>query len=817
MRELAYALGDDAPSRQDLRKVIKALCRTGELVRVERDLYTLAGHQGRAFAGKLHFSRGNFFVHTDNEVIHVPPGSLGAAISGDEVAGTVTVEASPPLGEIERVTKKNAPRVVTVQVSRFRGMFVGDSEALGEPVQIVGGLPESVRAGSFTKVEIFDRKPFQRGAATGFPSHTLVAKHVARAAEEVEEPATRPTARKTVRTSVRATARAAAAAAETETETYGDAEVVPTGPQEPRARMEKQHMLRYVDPDAPNARTMLDQLAQGLGVDIPFEPDVLAQANAGTAPKTFTESGDDLSGIAFATIDGADAKDFDDAVFAEETSDGGLDLWVAIADVSHYVPEDSVLDIEARRRGCSVYLPGRVYPMLPPHLSDGVCSLRPNELRRCSYVRMKLDTEGAVVDYQVGFGVMRSRARLTYQQVQEYLDGGSLDAPREVQASVDVLEKLRIRRHAFRRTRGMLELDLPQPKVELSADGTTVEAVEPSPRWAANRLIEESALLANETIAMFLLREGWPTIYRVHGEPDPSKVGAIRHVLNDVARDARMPADPSPRDLERVLEKVAGTEASRVLSWLVLRVLPRAEYAVQRSVHFGLGTDLYLHFTSPIRRYPDLEVHRMVRRALEARRAATEEERGLLISRLTESASMANAGEAVQTQGERTSDRMMRALYMEPHVGEEFDALISDVARFGMFVSVTHPYVEGLVPIQTLGREFFEYDDRRSRLVGTRTRTVFQVGGTVRVRCVAVDVRQGNVNFELAEPVGGAPRARSDRDSRGGRAYKGSKPNKGGSRSGAPKGKGGHKSGGKAESTGSKAGKKPGKSHKKRR
>lgn len=700
MKELVHELGEHAPGRQDIRRTLKTLCRRGDLVRVERDLYC-APSDGGTFQGELRYEQNRFQVTTPKGVVEIPASTLHDAIAGDIISGRLTSDGIPAYGIVESVVEARAPRKFTVQVSRFRGMVIGDSEEIPEPVQVLGELPPTVRIGSYMEVTVVDRRPFTRGRARGFPSHVLAVRH-----PEAEVAVSRST--------------------------------------------QKEHMLRFVDPESVDAREVLDQLARGLGVDEPFSDAAIAQAEAGRAPQTADEYGDDLTGVAFCTIDGADAKDFDDAVFAEEIGDDTIRLWVAVADVSSYVEEGSELDEEARRRGCSVYLPDRVYPMLPHHLADDVCSLRPDALRRCAWVSMDVEANGRIGAHRVGFGTLRSRARLTYAQVHAFLqDGATLDAPDEVRTGIRLLEKVRARRWNYRRRRGMLDLDLPEPQVTLSEDGREVQAIEPYPRWESNRLIEECMLAANETVAGHILRAGWPQIYRVHGDPDPRKLADLRRVLRDVARDVKVPDEPTARDLEKVLQSVAGTERSRVLSWLVLRVLPRAEYAVERQGHFGLGADLYVHFTSPIRRYPDLEIHRILRRVLQRPEGPTAGERETLVSRLVESAQRSNAGEAVQTTAERTSDRMMRTLYMRSHVGDRFKAVVSDVARFGLFVSVSHPYVEGLVPIRTLGKDYFEVDERRARLVGERTRTTYQVGDELEVICTAVDVRQGNITFEL--------------------------------------------------------------------
>ncbi len=713
MAEIVFALGDKAPPRKDVRTILKSLTRTGEAVRVDRDLYAVAS-AGRTFEGLLQFVGSRFHVSTEDGPIEIPTSALGDAIAGDRVSGSVTVDGHPPVGVIETVVDARAPRKFTVELTKFRGLFLGHSPELGEPVQLSGRV--EARVGDKVLVEVVERKSFKRGKARGFPGHAVTVRIIEGTAADPKS---------------------------SETEKPGDSEAPP--------RIDKAVMLRFVDERETNARTVLNQLAEGLGADQPFEDIHEILASAGKAPERPDEAGHDITHIPFATIDGADAKDFDDAVYAEAGPNKTTRLWVAIADVSSYVEEGNPLDNEARRRGCSVYLPGRVYPMLPFHLADNVCSLRPDELRRCAWVRMDINGKGEVVDEELGFGVMMSRARMTYAEAQEILDGAPTERPAEIVKSVKRLNKLRTTLNAKRHRRGMLDLDLPQPRTFLSPDGAEVVGMQMYPRQDAHRLIEECMLVTNETVAGFLVKQGWPGIFRVHGEPRESKLKAIQQVLREVADGAVIANDPKPRDLVKVFDAVAGTPVARVVSWLVLRTLPRAEYSIDQRLHFGLGTDQYLHFTSPIRRYPDLEVHRMVRRALAAKRAATTEEREVLVSRLAESAEMANAGEQIQTTAERFSEKMMRALYMKDRIGEEYDAMISDIARFGVFVSIEDPYVEGLIHIRSLGREYFEHDERRSRLVGERSGTTFQLGDPMRVVCTNVDVKEGRINFE---PVG---------------------------------------------------------------
>lgn len=509
-----------------------------------------------------------------------------------------------------------------------------------------------------------------------------------------------------------------------------------------------------------NARRLLDQIARAVGVDGDFARDTLVEAAAMRAPDGPDPTCLDLTSIPLVTIDGADAKDFDDAVFAERIG-REVRLVVAIADVSFYVREGSLLDDEARARGSSVYLPGRVYPMLPAALSDDLCSLRPHVFRRCAWVSMIVQPDGSISNADAGFGVMRSAARLTYEQAQGFFDGvrDAVPALPAVHESLRTLRETAKRLHARRRARGLLDLDLPEAGFALTDDGERVDTIHQRPRLETHRLVEECMLATNETVADLLAGQHWPVVYRLHDAPSDIDVGPIHRVLESAGVRTRLSENPSVDELDRLLQEVAGLPAGRVISWLLLRSLPRARYGIEDTGHYGIGAGRYAHFTSPIRRYPDLMVHRLLRASLAARPPRGKEKDALCES-LREGASLSNRGEERATLAERSAQRVLKARYMMDHIGEVFEASVSDVLAVGAFVSVDEPFVDGLVPMRMLGRDFWELDTRYRQLTGARSGETIGVADRLWVRCIEASVEDGRVTFARVAPPGeqGAPR-----------------------------------------------------------
>ncbi len=479
--------------------------------------------------------------------------------------------------------------------------------------------------------------------------------------------------------------------------------------------------------------------------DIPTEFPKQAVADAERARGVTVDGRTDLRGVPLVTIDGEDARDFDDAVYAEPT-DSGFRLIVAIADVSHYVCSGGALDREAWKRGNSCYFPDRVVPMLPEALSNGWCSLRPNEDRGCLFVDMQIDASGRKTAHGFGRGVMRSAARLTYTQVQEAHDS-SIDSPGlpipALYAAFRTLLSARI-------ARSTLDLDLPERKVVLDEAGQ-VTTVAPRPRLDSHRLIEEFMVLANVCAAEELERLAQPCMYRVHPPPSDEKLENLRGFLHQF--DISLPPGNTlhPRDLDRVLRLVAGTEHAPLVNEVMLRSQSQASYSPDNIGHFGLSLARYAHFTSPIRRYADLLVHRALIRGLKLGDGALEADEA---ARFPDTADHITATERRAALAERDAIDRYLAAFMADKVGQHFEARISGVTRFGLFVTASGSGASGLVPVSQLPDDFWVHDEATQTLSGRRTRIVFHLAQEVEVRLAEAAPVTGGLLFQILQGRG---------------------------------------------------------------
>ena len=455
----------------------------------------------------------------------------------------------------------------------------------------------------------------------------------------------------------------------------------------------------------------------------------------------------DLRDIPLVTIDGEDARDFDDAVHAEPDG-SGFRLIVAIADVAHYVRPGSPLDHASRTRGNSVYFPDRVVPMLPEALSNGWCSLRPDEDRGCLYVELHIGADGRKTAHRFGRGLMRSAARLTYEGAQRaHAAGDARIAP--LYAAFRALLAARI-------ARGTLDLDLPERRVVLDADGA-VRSVAPRPRLDSHRLIEEFMVLANVAAAEELERLHQPAMYRVHAPPSEEKLASLRDFLHGLGISLPPGNQLHPRDLDRVLRRVTDTPESQLVNEVMLRSQSQAEYSPDNIGHFGLALPRYAHFTSPIRRYADLLVHRALIRGLrlgEGGLAADE------AARFADTAQHITATERRAQLAERDAIDRYLAAYMVNKVGENFTARISGVTRFGLFVTVIDSGASGLVPVRSLPEDYWQYDERAQTLTGRRTRLVFRLAQEVDVRLAEASPVTGSLVFHILQGVPDRRRSR---------------------------------------------------------
>ncbi|MBE3550310.1 MAG: ribonuclease R [Brockia lithotrophica] len=478
----------------------------------------------------------------------------------------------------------------------------------------------------------------------------------------------------------------------------------------------------------------------------------------------------DLREIDVFTIDGEDAKDFDDAVHIEPLPRGGWRLGVHIADVSAYVREGTALDREAYLRGTSVYLVDRVIPMLPHTLSNGIASLNPGEDRLAISVLLDFDTEGRRLRYEFFPSVIRSRARMTYTSVNRLLSGEEAEdafTSREVYerfrenlfAMAELARKIRARRRA----RGAIDFDLDEARIVLGDDGKPID-VHRRERGEGERLIEDFMLVANEAIAEWAEAADLPFLYRVHEPPDPEKMRGFFEFLANLGYVVRArPGGVTPKQLQAVLEEARGEPEEMVISTLLLRSMQRARYAAENLGHFGLAATHYTHFTAPIRRYPDLIVHRLLRRYAFHGRIPDAAERERLVEWLDEAAKHTSTRERVAMEAEWETEAYKKAEYMQAHVGETFDGVVSGVTSFGLFVRLPNT-IEGLVHLSYMTDDYYVFHEKEMILVGEHTGKVYRIGDPIRVTCVGVHLEERTIDFALAEeelpdrPLGQAKR-----------------------------------------------------------
>jgi ribonuclease R len=457
----------------------------------------------------------------------------------------------------------------------------------------------------------------------------------------------------------------------------------------------------------------------------------------------------DLRHLPLVTIDGEDARDFDDAVYCEPTPKGWR-LFVAIADVSHYVRPGTALDREAQKRGTSVYFPERVIPMLPEILSNGLCSINPEEDRLSMVCEMLLNGEGKMLRSRFYPAVMRSHARLTYSEVARILIDGDKKLRRKHEALLPHLENLhRVYRQlrAAREARGAIDFDTQESRIVFGED-RKIESIVPVVRNDAHRLIEECMLAANTAAAKFLAKAKLPHLLRIHEGPSAEKLTDLRTFLGEVGLRLAGGDKPEPKDYFALLKQIEGRPDAHLIQTVMLRSLSQAVYSPERKGHFGLALESYTHFTSPIRRYPDLLVHRAIQYAVEGRPPETF---GYSLTDMVLFGEHCSASERRADEATRDVVSWLKCEYMQDRLGEEFPGVISAVTSFGFFVELTGIFVEGLVHISNLDRDYFHYDPIGHRLHGERSGTVYRLGDTVRVIVARVDLDERKMDFELVK------------------------------------------------------------------
>jgi ribonuclease R len=504
-------------------------------------------------------------------------------------------------------------------------------------------------------------------------------------------------------------------------------------------------------PDDPDTEALTIVRKFDLPVQFPEEALAAARAVPQTVPGEDVVGRTDLRGFLTVTIDGETARDFDDAVSVVAEQGGNIRLRVSIADVAHYVQPGSALDGEAYRRGTSVYFPDRCLPMLPEELSNGICSLNPLVDRLALTAEMLFDKTGAVQEKKFYPSIIRSAARLTYTTVRKILADGdpeTIEAHRHLLADLRLMEELSRRLTARRRQRGSIDFDLPEPEIILDLQGQT-EAIVKAERNLAHRLIEEFMLAANEAVATWLEGREIPSLYRVHEPPDPVKLNDFREFVHSFGYALRMEEDRvEPRELQGLLDLVEGKPEERMINEVLLRCMKQARYMAENLGHFGLAAPSYTHFTSPIRRYPDLVVHRILKRALAG--GIKERERERLSSTLPDIAAHTSSRERIAMEAEREIVALKKVQFMRDRVGEEFTGYICGVTPHGFFVELVDLFVEGMVHVSTLGQDFYRYVEKQHALVGERTGATYRIGDKVGVLVAAVSTERKQIDFVLA-------------------------------------------------------------------
>jgi ribonuclease R len=521
---------------------------------------------------------------------------------------------------------------------------------------------------------------------------------------------------------------------------------------------------------------MGDHMAPGMEIDVairahelPFEwSDAVvdeAQALPSEVRETAWRGRTDLRSTPLVTIDGEDARDFDDAVFCTRTS-SGWKLTVAIADVATYVTPGAPLDTEARLRGTSVYFPQRVLPMLPEKLSNGLCSLRPDEDRLCLVCELHMGRDGQIKRSRFFEAVMRSVARLTYDEVAAAVVARDADARKSLSGVVDHLDELYALYGVLKRARerrGALDLDTQEARIIFGAD-QKIASIETQTRNDAHRLIEECMIAANVAAARFLERHRIPTLYRVHDRPAPDKVSDLREFLGEVGLKLAGGTQPEARHFASLIKRTSERADSELIQSVLVRSLAQAAYSPRNIGHFGLALESYAHFTSPIRRYPDLLVHRAIKHLING---GSVEQFDYDADTMTSLGSDSSMTERRADEATRNAVSWLKCEFMLDRIGQQFDGTIMGVTSFGLFVTLDGIHVEGLIHVSALGSDYFHYDPAGHRLTGEHSGAVFRLADRVRVRVQRVDLDERKIDLDLVTAgKGGKSRRASKRGRR---------------------------------------------------
>lgn len=469
----------------------------------------------------------------------------------------------------------------------------------------------------------------------------------------------------------------------------------------------------------------------------------------------------DMRDVFTITIDPKDAKDFDDAISLRTISDNRYEVGVHIADVTHYVKPETILDREAEKRGTSVYLVDRVVPMLPEHLSNGICSLRPDEEKLTFSCIFEMDREANVYSSKIARTVIRSNRRFAYEEAQEIIESGKGEYHEEIETLNTIAQALRRQRFA----NGAMEFDRPEVKFNIAPDGTPLGVYYKESK-EANKLIEELMLLANRTVATFI---GKPAgrqkprtfVYRIHDKPEPSKLADLASLASTFGYKVKTMGTPKEinRSINNMLMEVKGRPEENLLSVLAIRSMAKAVYSATNIGHYGLCFDYYTHFTSPIRRYPDMMVHRLLSRYLDNGRSAS-------LQKVEEQCDHASKMEQLAVNAERASIKYKQVEYMSMHLGQEFAGVISGVTEWGLYVELNENLCEGLVSVRDLANDYYDFDERNYRLVGRRTNTSYRLGDNVVVKVARADVLKRQLDFVMVSDSGNGLEYRPEKPSK---------------------------------------------------
>jgi len=529
----------------------------------------------------------------------------------------------------------------------------------------------------------------------------------------------------------------------------------------PEAEQRGEAEVIQIFPDRGTEKTELDIviLKHQLPLEFPKEAREEARKFQEGPAVSLDEARVDLRHLPFVTIDGETARDFDDAVYVRPER-GGYRLWVSIADVSHYVRPGSALDREAYLRGTSVYFPDYCIPMLPEELSNDLCSLRPREERLAFTCEQFIDVEGHPAEAKFYKSLFRSQARLTYKQVARALVDGNEEIKKQIQPSLEMLgHALGMSRllRKVRMDRGTIDFDLPEPEIVLNMEEGGIENIVKAERNEAHFMIEEFMISANEAVARFIAQSKVPGIYRIHDQPDPEKVENFHILLNNLGYNIAFPKNPPPKFFSHVLHLVRGHPEEQLIQHILLRSMKQAVYSVENLGHYGLASTCYTHFTSPIRRYPDLVVHRILEKILAGRSHEPKTVKQIETSEVAEIAVHCSRRERVAMEAEWEAVALKTALFMQRFVGKTFAGMVSRLTKFGFFVELKDFFVEGLVRLEDLEEDFYIFDEKKHRLRGRRSGKIYKIGTEVTVTVAKVDIEERQVLFSLSSATNVTP------------------------------------------------------------